>query len=88
MEVGMAKRVQWKAEVGDLAVTPVPIEHLTYRNGVKVTLNYVEAGTVGIVTERVRRKREGCWWNLYTVQYGTYADIEVMECSLTLFEKG
>ena len=83
----MAKRVQWKAEVGDLAVTPLPIEHLTYRNGVKVILNSVAAGTVGVVTERVRRKCEGGWWNLYTVQYGTYTDIEVMECSLTLFEK-
>ena len=83
----MAKRVQWKAEVGDLAVTTVPIEHLTYRDGVKVILNYVEAGTVGTVIHRERRKREGAWWNLYNVQYGTFTDIEVMECNLTLFEK-
>ena len=83
----MAKRVQWKAEVGDLAVTTVPIEHLTYRNGVKVILNSVPAATVGVVIHRARRKREGAWWNLYNVQYGTFTDIEVMECSLTLLEK-
>ena len=83
----MAKRVQWKAEVGDLAVTTVPIEHITYRNGVKVILNSVPAGTVGIVTERSRRRAEGSLWNYYTVQYGTYADVDILECNLTLFEK-
>ena len=84
----MAKRVQWKAQVGDLAVTYYPIQQITYRNGVKVILNSVPAGTVGVVTERVRRKREGGWWNLYTVQYGTFTDHEVLESSLNLFEKG
>lgn len=84
----MAKRVQWKAEVGDLAVTYCPIQHITYRNGAKVILNSVPAGTVGVVTERVRRKREGGWWNLYTVQYGTFTDHEVLESSLNLIEKG
>lgn len=83
----MAKRVQWKAEVGDLAVTTVPIEHLTYRNGVKVILNSVPAGTVGIVTERSRRRAEGSLWNYYTVQYGTYTDVDILECNLTLLEK-